>query len=73
MKHHGAIDKHSMEQQLCKSNLITLLCRNSGAIHLVQPGLTGDWQANEKCSNFKICYRSKFLMLHLTKVIALLQ
>ena len=50
-KHHGAVDKRSLEQQFCKSIAVTFLCNKTGAVALVQPGLTAgrlaDSPANE--------------------------
>ena len=42
--HHGAVGKSSSEQHFRKTASITfnLLCEISGALHLVQPGLTAD-------------------------------
>ena len=37
------MDKHSLEQQFHKS--LPLLCEKTGALAIVEPGLTADWQA----------------------------
>ena len=42
---HGAVGKSSSEQHFRKSAVLPLLCESSGALHLVQPGLTAGWQA----------------------------
>ena len=51
---------------------LPLSCEISGALHLVQPGLTAGWQADEiqvNFENFKIGYRLKYLFsLRLTKI-----
>ena len=42
---------------------LPLLCEISGALHLVQPGLTAGWQADKIQVNFeifKVGYRSKY-------------
>ena len=60
------MDKCPSEQDSMQLNL---LCRNSGAVHLVQPSLmTGwlaGWQDDEmyvgKFQIYKICYRLNFL------------
>ena len=42
---HGAVGKSSLEQHFRKCATISLLCEISGALHLVQPGLTAGWLA----------------------------
>ena len=42
---HGAVSKSSSEQHFRKCAAITLLCEISGALDLVQPGLTAGRQA----------------------------
>ena len=42
---HGAVGKSSSEQHLVNPAPLPLLCEISGALHLVQPGLTASWLA----------------------------
>ena len=44
-KHHGAVDKRSLEQRFRKSDVITFLCEKTGVLAIVGPGLTADRQA----------------------------
>ena len=68
-KYHGAVDKPcSLEQQFCKSNVITFLYEETGAVALTQPGLKAAWlagsQADEMLLSLKIlnlyCYWMKY-------------
>ena len=60
------MDKHCSEQQFPKSDVIALLYRNSGAVHLVQPDLTAVRQAGRQTANLEFL---KFKILGFTALI----
>ena len=38
-KQHGAVDKRFLERRFNRSDAITFLCENTGALAIVEPGL----------------------------------
>ena len=51
------MDKRLLEQQFRKSDAITLLCENTGAVALMQPDLVAGGQSGRRnATKFKITY-----------------
>ena len=47
-KHHGVMDNRSSEQRFLyiqRDYIVPLLCEKTGALAIVEPGLTAVWQA----------------------------
>ena len=51
---HGAVGKSSSEQHFINLPMLPLLCEISGALHLVEWGLTAGWQEDKIQVNFEI-------------------
>ena len=55
MKHHGAMDKYSLEQWFHNPMRIHICVKKTGDLSIVEPGVTVGWQAGRQALNFKFC------------------